>query len=53
MIKIKELSEKLRIFGEDSLTSEELLALIIGEKTIYLSVVFGKAIEKLLKLFLK
>ena len=33
MIKIKELSEKLRIFGEDSLTSEELLALIIGEKT--------------------
>lgn len=28
---IKELTEKLKIYGEDSLTSEELLALIIGE----------------------
>lgn len=28
---INELTQKLRIYGEDSLTSEELLALIIGE----------------------
>lgn len=30
---IKELTSKLKIYGEDSLTSEELLALIIGETT--------------------
>lgn len=33
MNKIEELTQKLRIYGEDSLTSEELLALIIGENS--------------------
>ena len=33
MNKIKELTQKLRIYGEDSLTSEELLALIIGQSS--------------------